>query len=232
MSGLGGHCGALNLFAWQILKVLGYSVHFCGGIIPYAGITTFTAVHLTIIIKDLVNPGDIHHVDCGFGHPSFTPISLNFHEESPIFQHSYLEYKYIKHDGKILRMHGDGDLARRNNPPIEGGDFIRGKWRRLYEFTLEDFERKTWGSFEDYFDIRCSPKNVRPWSAAYPDGKAILIAGNNLYVEQEDRKLKKTRLESDDEIIKAYKEHFPIIDENTVSLAYSTWARSNLMKWR
>jgi hypothetical protein len=53
-----------------------------------------------------------------------------------------------------------------------------------------------------------------------------------LYVEQEDRKLKKTKLESDDEIIKAYKEHFPIIDENTVSLAYSTWARSNLMKWR
>jgi hypothetical protein len=219
MTGLGGNCGIVSTFAWQILKALGYSVQFCGGTVT----STDTIHHLALIVKDLVNPGDMHLVDCGLGQPTFKAISLNFYEESPIFQESFLEYKYIKHDGKILRMHGDGDLMKHNDPPIEGFDLILGKWRRFYEFSLEDFESKTLEIFGNYFDVRCAPKNLSPRAARYPDGKAVIIMGNNLFVEQEDRKLKRTKLRSDDEIMRAYQHYFPTIDENLVSLAYSTW---------
>jgi hypothetical protein len=35
--------------------------------------------------------------------------------------------------------------------------------------------------------------------------------------------LKKTELGSDDEVMKAYQDYFPSIDQNLVALAYSTW---------
>ena len=228
MSGLGGNCGVLNTFTWQILKVFGYSAHLFGGVIP----STIISTHLAVIVKDLVNPGDVHLVECGSGHaPTFKAISLNFNEESQIFQESFLEYKYIKHNDKLFRMHGRGDLVKRNDPPIEGVDFIIGKWRCFFEFSLEDFERKTLERFGDYFDVRCAPKNFPPEAAIYPGGKAIIIVGNNLFIEQEDKTLKKTKLTTDDEIMKAYQEYFPTIDENLVALAYSTWPKSRV-KWR
>ena len=227
MSGLGGNCGVLNTFTWQILKSLGYSAHLCGCIIP----NTIISTHLAVIVKDLVNPGDVHLVECGCGQPTFQAISLNFNEESPIFQESFLEYKYIKHDGKLCRMHGKGDLVKRNDPPIEGVDFIIGKWRRFYEFSLENFERETLKRLGDYFDVRCAPKNFPPRAAIYLKGKAVIIVGNNLFIEQEDKTLKKTKLGSDDEIMKAYQDYFPTIDQNLVSLALSTWPKSKV-KWR
>ncbi len=218
MSGLGGNCGLINAFTWNLLKVLGYSAHFCGTIVTPTAVDN---VHLALIVKDLVNTGDIHLVDCGVGLPTFTAISLNFNEESHIFEESFLEYKYIKYGGKILRMHGKGDLVRRNDPPVEGLDFILGKWRRFYEFTLEDFERKTLDRLGDYFDARHAPKNMLPRAARYPGSKAVIILGNSLFTEQEDKTLKKTELRSDDEVMKAYQDYFPSIGQNLVALAYS-----------
>ena len=219
MSGLGGSCGFLSMFAYRLLKALGYSAHLCGTSVT----STVVNVHLTLIVKDLVNTGDIHLVDCGLGQPSFRAISLNFNEESPVYQESYLEYKYIKRDGKILRMHGEGDLVKRNDPPIEGLDLILGKWRRFYEFSLEDFEQKTLKTLWQYFDMRYAPKNMTPRASRFPGGKAHLIMGNNLFLEQEDRKLKKLNLQSNDEILKAYRDYFPSLDENLVHHAYSIY---------
>jgi hypothetical protein len=220
MSGLGGNCSITSTFAWQILKALGYSVHLCGVTIT----SLVTNHHLALIVKDLVNPGDMHLVDCGLGQPVFKAISLNFYEESPIFQESYLEYKYIKHGDKVLRMHGDGDLVKHNNPPDERLDFIRGKWRRFYEFNLsEDFERKVLKEFGEHFDMPEAPEMYVPRAAIYPEGKAHMISANYLITEQEDKTLKRTKMGSNDEVMKAYRDYFPNIDKNLVSLAYSTW---------
>ena len=225
MSSLGGGCNVMATFTWQLLSVLGYSAHLCRVLITSSG----TNIHLAVIVKDLVNSGDIHMVDCGLGQPSFSAISLNFNEESPIFRESYLEYKYIKHEGKILRMHGNGDLVKRNDPLKEGVDFIIGKWRRFYEFSLEDFERKALEGLGDHFDVRCVPLHVPVRRAAiFPDGKAFIIVGNNLFIEGKDKTLKKIKLATDDEIMKAYQDHFPSIDQNLVSLAYSAEPLRNL----
>ena len=224
MSGVGGSCGVLNMFAYRLLEALGYSAHLCGTSVTTTGIN----VHLTLIVKDLVNTGDIHLVDCGLGQPSFRAISLNFNEESPVYQESYLEYKYIKRDGKILRMHGDGDVVKRNDPPIEGLDLILGKWRRFYEFSLQDFEQKTLKTLWYYFDGRSAPKNMTPRVSRFPGGKAHMMMGHNLFLEQEDRKLKKIKLQSNDEILKAYRDYFPSLDENLVHHAYSIWQKNSL----
>ena len=225
MSGLGGSCGVICVFAYRLLKALGYSAHLCGTILTTTGIS----VHLTVIVKDLVNTGDVHLVDCGLGLPSFRAISLNFNEESPVYQESYLEYKYIKRDGKILRMHGEGDLVKRNDPPIEGLDLILGKWRRFYEFSLqEDFEQKSLKRFWNFSYVPKFYQHVSPGASRFPGGKAVMIAGKILFLEQEDKTFKKTKLESDKEILKAYQDYFPSLDENLVHYAYSYWQKNHL----
>lgn len=159
ISGEGGSCGVLGTFTWGLLKALGYSSYLCGSTVTRPD-SIFC--HLLVIVKDLVNRGDIHYVECGSGFPTFKAISLNFDQESPIFNDSYLEYKLIKRDGKILRMHGDGDVVKRNDTPVEGFDFILGRWRRFLEFTLEDFERKTLEVIDLFFDVKGGPKNILP----------------------------------------------------------------------
>ena len=37
--------------------------------------------------------------------PSFEPIPLDFEDESPIYTHSFLQFKYVRKDGRLLRYH-------------------------------------------------------------------------------------------------------------------------------
>ena len=84
MSGDGGNCTFINMFMSRLLKALGYSAFVCLSIVTSH---TFNS-HLIVIVKDLVNTGDLHLVDCGSGLPSFRAISLNFNEESPVYRDS------------------------------------------------------------------------------------------------------------------------------------------------
>ena len=224
MSGYGGNCIVINMFMSRLLKALGYSAFVCR-----ATVTSYVFnSHLIVIVKDLVNTGDLHLVDCGLGLPSFRAISLNFNEESPVYRDSFLEYKFIKLDGKVLRMHGDGDVVVRNDPPIEGLDFIRGKWRRFYEFTIETVECENLEDLGPVFSFAYLPK-LKPRAARFPGGKAVLLnEGNILSVEQEDKTLKTVTLQSKEEALQVFKSYFPSISEDLVQQAYSTWQKSRL----
>ena len=226
MSGDGGNCTFINMFMSRLLKALGYSAFVCLSIVTSH---TFNS-HLIVIVKDLVNTGDLHLVDCGSGLPSFRAISLNFNEESPVYRDSFLEYKFIKLDGKVLRMHGDGDLVVRNNPPIDSLDFICGKWRRFYEFTIETLGCENLEALGPVVAIAkyCLPK-YKPRAARFPGGKAILLnEGNILSIEQEDKTLKTVTLQSKEEALQVFKSYFPSISEDLVQQAYSTWQKSRL----
>ena len=219
ISGNGGNCVMINLFTAQLLNFLGYHAFVCRGMV-----TSYRRnAHLAIIIKDLVNVGDIHVVDCGLGLPTFRAISLNFNEESPVCQDSFLEYKFLKHDGKVLRMHGDGDTVVHRDPPIQGLDFICGKWRRFCEFTIETLHCKNWEELGPNFALRASRK-LNPRAAIFPGGKAVLLNnGNILSVEQDDKTLKKVILKSREEAFQVFKKYFPNIDEDLVQEAYATF---------
>ena len=225
MSGNGGGCVFINMFASRLFNSLGYCA-FVGQAMVTSHIFN---PHLIIIVKDLVNAGDIHVVDCGLGLPSFRAISLNFNEESPIYQDSFLEYKFVKHGGKVLRMHGDGDVVVPRSHPTKGLDFISGKWRRFYEFTGKTLECNS--SLEElgpFFSFQYLPMfNLR--AAIFPGRKAILLEGNILSVEQDQsRTLKNIILNSREEIFQAFKRYFPTIDKELVQEAYATWQASKL----
>ena len=223
MSGEGGNCVCINMFTSRLLIALGYSAFVCWSMVTS---NVFNS-HLLVIVKDLINQGDLHLVDCGLGLPSFRAISLNFDEESPVYRDSFLEYKFIKHEGKVIRMHGDGDLVARNNPPIEGLDFIVGKWRRFYEFSIETLECERWEDLGPMFSVQYLPV-VDPRAATFPGGRAVLLNGGNiLSIEQDDKTLKTVKLQSN-EIFQAFKNYFPSISKDLVRQAYSTWHKSKL----
>jgi arylamine N-acetyltransferase len=221
MSGTGGHCGIINMFMWRLLTALGFNAYLCLTIVTKS---TLLAPHLVVIVKDLVKTGDVHLVDCGLGQPSFRAISLNFNKESPVFRDSILEYKYIKEDGMILRMHGKGDFIEHHNPP-KSHDYYQGKWRRYYVFCLERFPCKNVDDVHHYTDVRAFAAFFSPRAVRFPGGKAVMILNYMLRIEQEDGTLKETRLRSYEEILKAYEEYFPAISKDIIDQAYSMWQK-------
>ena len=223
MSGNGGPCAFVNVFTSRLCNFLGYSAFVCQSVVTNHTLSP----HLIVIVKDLVNAGDIHVVDCAIGLPTFRAISLNFNKESPVYHDSFLEYKFVKHDGKVLRMHGDGDVVvPKIHPTKPGLDFISGKWRRYYQFTIETLKFKNSLELGPVFSGQYLPV-LRPRAAIFPGGKAILLDGNILSVEQDDKTLKNVILKSREEIFRAFKTHFPTIDEDLVQEAYATWQISN-----
>ncbi|XP_028406147.1 uncharacterized protein LOC114528670 [Dendronephthya gigantea] len=223
MSGNGGNCTFINLFISRLLEALGLSTSVSLAVVTS---NVFNS-HLIVIVKDLINVGDRHLIDGGLGLPTFQAISLNFNKESPIYQNSFLEYKFIKHDGRVLRMHGKGDLMVRNDPPKEV-DFIQGKWRRFYSFNIENMME--WQSFAELVPFYASRflRKFDPRAARFPGGKAILLYGDILYVEKEDKTLKTIFLNSKEEIFQAFEDYFPSIDKELIKEAYSTWHKSKL----
>ncbi|XP_028406145.1 uncharacterized protein LOC114528669 [Dendronephthya gigantea] len=223
MSGNGGNCTVINLFISRLLQALGLSISVSLAVVTS---NVFNS-HLVVIVKDLINVGDRHLIDGGLGLPSFQAIPLNFNKESPVYQNSFLEYKFIKHDGKILRMHGKGDLMVRNDPPKEL-DFIQGKWRRFYEFNIENMME--WQSFAEMIPTLLSRflRKFDPRAARFPGGKAILLYADILYVEKEDKTLKTIFLKSKEEIFQAFEDYFPSIDKELIKQAYSKWHKSKL----
>ncbi|KAL8562999.1 hypothetical protein ACOMHN_004691 [Nucella lapillus] len=221
--GLGGLCYNLNVFAWGLLQGLGFQARLC----PATCTSTITSPnnHVMVLIYDLEKKGDIHLVEAGCGFPTFRAISLNFEEESPAYVDSYLEYKYIRHGGKYLRMHCKGDTMKRNDPPIEGLDFIVGKWRRFYYFSLEpsdklsDFD----AAFDRVFTVPCAtPFDRSPRALAFPDQRAVILVNNRLMVDKEGE-LETTVLDGDEAIVDSYRRYFSILGEDTVRRALHQW---------
>ena len=118
-------------------------------------------------------------------------------------------------------------MVVRNDSPIEGLDFIRGKWRRFYEFPVETLEGESLDDLDPLFGFKYLRK-FDPRAATFPGGRAILLNGNILSVEQEDKTLKTITLQSKEEIFQVFKNYFPSISEDLVQLAYSTWHKSKL----
>lgn len=223
LDGIGGLCYNLNVFAWGILKALGFSVRLCPATVTST--VTHPDNHVIILVNDLEQKGDLHLVECGIGSPTFRAVSLNFEEESPIFVDSFLEYKYIRHEGRYLRMQGKGDPMKRNDPPKEGLDFIVGRWRRFYSFTLRPTDLLS--DFDTAFDRvftfpRATPFDHSPRALCFPSKQAVVLVNNRLMVEQ-DGELQTTVLDGDEAIVAKYRQYFPLLKEEAVRKAIQQW---------
>lgn len=224
MKGVGGLCYSLNVFTWGLLQGLGLHVQLCPATCTTS--VTYPNNHLFVLVRDLEANGDLHLIECGVGVPTFQVVSLNFDHESPVFKDSYLEYKFIRHDGQILRMHGDGDTMKRNDPPKEGLDFYIGKWRRMYYFTvkptecLSDFDT----IFDEVFTVPGrTPFHHSPRAIWFPGQRAILFVNNRSLVEEDKGQLKLTVMENDGQTLDFFCCNFPTIDQEDVLKAIIEW---------
>ena len=226
MTGIGGLCYSINVFTWGLLKGLGFSVQLCKSTVTSAG--TYPNNHVLVLVSNVKKVGDLYLVDCGSGFPTFRAIPLDFDQESPVYHDSFLDYKYVRHDGRVLRMHGKGDRVERNEPPVEGIDLFLGKWRRFYSFApdpsecLADFDT----AFDDVYTVPgTTPFHNSPRAIRFPEKRAVMSVNNRALVENEKGILVATIMESDEEIIKFFGNHFANIEPDTVRRAIREWRR-------
>ena len=142
-SGAGGVCYNLNTATFYLLKALGFDV-----VLVRARVLSSImrpSDHVIVHARDVEKPGDAFLVDAGNGFPTFKAISLDFEKESPVYRDSFHEYKFIRHEGKVLRMHRDGNQNSRGH--IHGADLdIVDGW---YCFSMSETSGTT--NIEEFY---------------------------------------------------------------------------------
>ncbi|GFN90242.1 arylamine n-acetyltransferase 1-like [Plakobranchus ocellatus] len=230
VSGTGGLCYVLNVALFCILKALGFDV-------VMASVNVFfPRNHILVYARDVNKEGDVFLIDSGFGYPTFRAISLDFEKESPEFTDSFIEYKYMKKDKKILRLHRNGDFGQRSAArPV----YIDG-WRVAYvarcygTANIEDF-------YLDYDEVYTFQSPIRkPFKTSFqtnfrlvqfPEKRAVIISNLKLMLENESGNLETILMEGGDEgILSAVRRYFPVIPEEMARQAVSQWRKLYLSK--
>ncbi|RUS68546.1 hypothetical protein EGW08_023692 [Elysia chlorotica] len=222
LSGIGGLCFSLNVANFFILKALGFNVLLASATI--AGRET----HVTVYAQNVERAGDTYLAEASVGYPTFRAICLDC-EESPVYRDSFLEYKYMKRDGKLLRLHRHGDLGCwRNVEPV----LIDG-WRVVYTAQLhgtanvEEFYPK----FDKLYVYRLQAKDplITQFHAVFrlvqsPGNRAVMISNRKLILENENGSLETIPLDGgDEEILAAVRRYFPGIPAEMARRALGNW---------
>jgi arylamine N-acetyltransferase len=131
LNGVGGVCYNLNMSACFLLQAVGFKSS-----IALATCTTQVDSfnnHVVVYVEDVEKAGDKFLVEVGLGFPTFRAVSLDFETESQQVRESFQDYKYIKHGGKIMRMHNERDPTKRQtHNSYEEMNFVIGGWKRFY----------------------------------------------------------------------------------------------------
>ena len=212
MGGFGGLCYSQCLFMKCLLEALGYDVYFAA-----CDAFGFPDNHITTIVRDLSSPGS-HHIVDNSAFPTFEAISLDFEVESPIYFHSYLEYKFMKRGSQILRLHRKGE----HTPIIPGGECIIDGWRRIFEFELMP---RDLSYFEKSMNVvYTKPGENSPFletfhAVVYKDLKLIAIKNDLLMLENDGQKLVVTKMQTHEEMITTVKKYFPMFTVKEITKA-------------
>ncbi|XP_046337497.2 uncharacterized acetyltransferase YvcN-like isoform X2 [Haliotis rufescens] len=221
----GGVCHSLNSFMFFLLEGLGYDVTL-GHAFVYVEHDERHDNHIVVFVQNLVTDGDTFLVDVGFGDPLFEAVSLDFETESPVFKQSYLEVKFFKQNGKIVRAHGKGDNRLSTDP--EPWEVRIGTWRGAYEFSTGNIRR--FDQFQECYHHQYTSlegmtfqRSLR--AMAYPQGKAFIILHDKILRENEAGDLEKCQLPDDETILNTYLTHFPQFEEEMVKRALANWRK-------
>lgn len=207
MSRKGGLCYTLNVFMKLLLESLGYDAFHCTSHILAQN------NHILTIVKNLVKPEDKYLVDVGIWFPTFEAVPLDFVTESPVYDQSFLEYKFVWEGKMLARWHRRGDMRALNQ-----GELTVDGWRR---FCVIDPTPKDQEFFEKpmnliYSDINgtITPFHHRLRAIFYPGLKAISFQDMSLLVENDSHTLVKTKFESVSEFMEKVKEFLPSLYDN------------------
>ncbi|XP_078695088.1 arylamine N-acetyltransferase, pineal gland isozyme NAT-3-like [Branchiostoma floridae x Branchiostoma belcheri] len=213
LSGKGGLCMTQNFFVFYLLQSLEYDVFLISSNVSYP------KNHVIVGARNVAEKDDVYLVEVGCGFPTFQAIPLNFQEESPVYQHSFLEYRFVKKGEMIERQQRRGDIR-----PLAPGQ-QPGTWRRYYDFTLEPRDEEF---FREPMHTVCTVPGTSPFLQSlriitFQKDRLRAIKDWSLLEEQEDHTLKETKIHSMSEMMGIIKELVDKIDQATVSKALSHW---------
>ena len=175
--------------------------------------------HISNIVRDVELKGQMHLVDVGYGDPTFTPIPLDFAKESPVFQESYLTYKYVRQpNGKIMRLHA----------PLDGEEIATGYKKWFDGWWMRSEFQPDVGCDVDFF-VNCMTilyhgiasryipyfRDVM-YVLTYTDGKMVYFANHKYVLETGDGTLHTQVTTSLDELVAAYDRYLPMIPRDRV----------------
>ncbi|KAK3757898.1 hypothetical protein RRG08_031544 [Elysia crispata] len=225
LSGKGGLCYHLNVANFYILKALGFNVVLASAAIPV------WKTHIIVYVHNVEKTGDTFLAEAGVGYPTFRAICLD-HDETPTFRDSFLEYKYIKRDGKLLRLHRQGDLGGgRSLKPV----CIDG-WRVVYTADLKGTSNieEFYPKFDQMYiyHLQAQDPLITQFHAVFrlvqfPEKRAVIISNQKLILEKDNGLLETEVLEDgDDAILRAVRRYFPAIPEDMATRALANWRRT------
>ncbi len=211
----GGRCWTLNTFVCVLLDALGYEVY---PVISSVAVPD-TPNHALTIVKNLVKDGDRYLVDVGFARPNFEAISMDFDEETEVFQYSFDVYKYVRRGEKIIRFN-----KIPKNDPIGPMPTVEGDFTHAYYFTME---QATFAEIQHFMNVNMYQKpDMIFWNSLrmvrFPEGRAVAIKDNVLLTEQENGKMKGEPITDMEETICNY---FPSIPKETVKGMLVNWQK-------
>ncbi|XP_078693423.1 arylamine N-acetyltransferase, liver isozyme-like [Branchiostoma floridae x Branchiostoma belcheri] len=214
LSGKGGLCLTQNVFFFYLLQALGYDVFLISCV-------SYRIKHVTVVARNVAEKGDVYLVEVGCGFPTFQAIPLNFHEESPVYQHSFLEYRFVKKGELIERQHRRGDTR-----PLGPGQQA-GTWREFYAFTLEprdlEFFREPMNTVYTVPGRFLQSLRV----ITFQKDRLRAIKDWSLLEEQDDHTLRETQIHSVHEMMAIIKQLAPKVDQATVTKALSHWQEAS-----
>ena len=118
MHGRGGLCYTMSVFMKFLLDALEFKTSFLA-----CAVRGFQDNHIATVVFGLTEKGSRHLVD-PTAYPTFAAIPLDFVEESPVYEHSYLQYKFVKKADMVYRLHPSSASSSAKSSP---GVVLHGK---------------------------------------------------------------------------------------------------------
>lgn len=223
----GGLCYSLNFFTFSLLKSLGYDVYLNSAIVLSP--TTTMDDHLLVLVKNLRENDDLYLVDTGCGYPTFRTVSLDFENESPAIQESFLRYKFDKTGTKVRRLHYT--LLSDTTLSIQSKLWSNTKpavFKSFYEFEINpepsiDFINANMDIIYTNSDVTPFHKTLR--AMKFNRNKLVLLSNMKLTLESDDGGINEIVLPNDEELLNAYKKYFPEIQNTLIERAISNWRK-------
>ncbi len=217
----GGLCYDHNVFFKNLLEALGYEVCLISCDIYPNDLTG----HVSILVTNLIKPGDKYYVDVGSGSfaYNFQAIPLDFEKRSPVYKCGYLVYRFAKKGKEFSLWYKINKLS----PGIDGYDtgFIVDGWKRLMTFTLEPKEMEYFeNTMIKHYVTQESPTPGNSFlqfmrADVFPNQKLLAIHGTSLLQENNNGIIKKTKIRSREELLDLYAKYFPQIPADMVKIA-------------
>ncbi len=129
----GGLCYDHNIFFKNLLEALGYEVCLNACDLYLYG----THDHLSILVTNMIKPGDKYYVDVGAALPFFRAIPLDFDKQSPVYKCGYLVYRFAKEGDEFISWR----KINKYSPGSIGDErFLVDGWKKYMVFMLEPRE--------------------------------------------------------------------------------------------